>query len=216
MPGGERKADAPLRVGLTGGIASGKSTVARMFEELGAIVIDTDAIAREVVAKGQPALEAIRAQFGAGVIRDDGALDRRTLRQRIFSDSDDRRRLEGIVHPRIRAETVRRAESAGGPYQLIVVPLLVGSPLRDFVDRVLVVDCDESAQIQRLVTRDGESESGARRMLAAQSSREERLAIADDVIHNDGSLEATRRQVATLHRKYSGCNGGDPGVHRAK
>lgn len=204
MRDGPHKSGTPLRVGLTGGIASGKSTVAGMFAELGAIVIDTDAIAREVVEKGEPALDAIRAAFGAGVIRDDGTLDRGALRQLVFSEPVQRRRLEAIVHPRIRAETVRRADTAGGPYQLIVVPLLVESPLRAFVDRVLVVDCEQSAQIRRLMARDGESESGARRMLAAQSSREARLAIADDVIHNDGDLEATRRQVATLHRRYCG------------
>ena len=199
-----RNSDRPLRVGLTGGIASGKSTVADMFAELGAIVIDTDAIAREVVEIGEPALDEIRAAFGAGVIRDDGTLNRPALRELVFSDPAQRRRLEAIVHPRIRSETVSRAESAGGPYQLIVVPLLVDSPLREFVDRVLVIDCDESAQIRRLMARDGESETGARQMLAAQSSREVRLAIADDVIHNDGDLEATRRQVATLHKVYSG------------
>jgi dephospho-CoA kinase len=197
-----RNSDRPLRVGLTGGIASGKSTVAGMFAELGAIVIDTDVIAREVVRPGEPALDEIRAAFGAGVILDDGTLNRRALREIVFSDPGLRRRLEGIVHPRIRAETVRRAETAGGPYQLIVVPLLVESPLKDVVDRILVVDCEESAQIRRLVARDGESEAGARRMLAAQSSRDERLAVADDVIHNDGDLVDTRRQVATLHRTY--------------
>jgi dephospho-CoA kinase len=198
-----RKSGEPLRVGLTGGIASGKSTVARMFAELGAIIIDTDAIAREVVAKGEPALDEIRAGFGSGVLCGDGTLNRPALRELVFSDPSQRRRLEAIVHPRIRAETVRRAEAADGPYQLIVVPLLVESPLKEFVDRILVVDCEEAAQIGRLMVRDGESGTGARRMLAAQSSREARLAIADDVIHNDGDLEATRRQVATLHRRYS-------------
>ena len=211
-----RNSHRPLRVGLTGGIASGKSTVAGMFAELGAIVIDTDAIAREVVRAGEPALDQIRAAFGAGVILGDGTLNRRALRDIVFSDPGLRRRLEDIVHPRIRAETVRRAETEGGPYQLIVVPLLVESPLKDFVDRILVVDCEESAQIRRLVARDGESEAGARRMLAAQSSRDERLAIADDVIHNDGDLEDTRRQVATLHSRYSSANDGEPGFRRAK
>ena len=213
---GAHKSGRPLRVGLTGGVASGKSTVARMFAELGAIVIDTDAIAREIVEQGEPALDELRVAFGARVIRGDGTLDRPALRQLVFADPGQRKRLEAIVHPRIRAETVRRAEAAGGPYQLIVVPLLVGSPLREFVDRVLVVDCEESAQIRRLMARDGEPEPGARRMLAAQSSREARLAIADDVIHNDGDLESTRRQVATLHLAYSSDSGGDPGVRRTK
>jgi dephospho-CoA kinase len=193
---------APLRIGLTGGIASGKSTVADLFAELGATIIDTDVIAREVVAPGQPALDEIAAAFGESLIDDDGYLDRGALRKLVFADDAARKRLEAIVHPRIQDETGRQSNRAGGEYQIIVVPLLVESPLKNLVDRILVVDCDEETQIRRLTARDAESEELARRMLAAQSSREERLAIADDVIRNDDSLTSTLDQVAALHEIY--------------
>ena len=191
-----------MRVGLTGGIASGKSTVAEMFAELGVPVIDTDVIAREVVQPGTPALEEIRRAFGAEVITADGRLDRAAMRRIIFADEDARRELEGILHPRIQKATAQQARTAGGEYQLIVVPLLTESPLRDFVDRVLVVDCDEQTQLRRLLARDAESERQARRILAAQASRGARLAIADDVIRNDADLAQTRDQVASLHDAY--------------
>lgn len=192
----------PLRIGLTGGIASGKSTVADMFAELGVPVIDTDTIAREVVRPGKPALAEIRETFGAGVIATDGTLDRSAMRGIVFGDDAARHRLESILHPRIGRATRKQAETAGGAYQVIVVPLLVESSLREFVDRVLVVDCDEETQVARLLTRDAESENQARRMLAAQSSRAERLAIADDVVANDGTLDDTREQVLALHQRY--------------
>ena len=203
---------APLRIGLTGGIASGKSTVANIFAELGATIIDTDIIAREVVAPGQPALDEIAATFGESLIDGDGHLDRAALRKLVFADDAARKRLEAIVHPRIQDETRRQSDRAAarnrltnqakGHYQIIVVPLLVDSNLKEFVDRVLVVDCDEATQIRRLTARDAESEDQARRMLAAQSSREERLAIADDVIRNNGNLASTRDQVVALHEIY--------------
>lgn len=192
----------PLRIGLTGGIASGKSTVAELFADLGVAIIDTDVIAREVVMPGQPALDEIRDAFGEMVIDADGSLSRAVMRKLIFADEDARRRLESIVHPRIQDETYRQSNQEGGDYQLIAVPLLVESPLKSFVDRILVVDCDEDTQIRRLLSRDGETEDQARRILAAQASREERLAIADDVIGNDGSLASTRSQVAALHEIY--------------
>lgn len=194
--------DSPLRIGLTGGIASGKSTVADMFTDLGVPVIDTDVIAREVVRPGKPALEEIREAFGDAVIAADGTLDRPAMRAIVFGDDAARRRLEAILHPRIGEATREQADAAGGEYQVIVVPLLVGSSLRTFVDRVLVVDCDEETQVSRLLARDAESEAQARRILAAQSSRDERLAVADDVIANDGDLDETRRQVLALHRRY--------------
>ena len=201
----DRPTDAtPLRVGLTGGIASGKSVVADMFEELGAVIIDTDVIAREVVMPGQPALDEIRAEFGPDVIAPDGTLDRRAMRKRVFEDEPLRLRLEEILHPRIRDETFRQASRAGGDYQLIVVPLLAESPLKDYVDRILVVDCDEDIQVSRLLERDAETIEQAQRILAAQASREERLTIADDVIDNSRSLEETRRQVEDLHQRYVG------------
>ncbi len=191
-----------LRVALTGGIASGKSAVSAMFAELGVAVIDTDVIAREVVEPGQPALEDIRERFGDAVLDPDGRLDRASLRQRVFADDAARADLEAILHPRIGLETRRQALEATGSYQLIVVPLLVGSPLLDFVDRVLVVDCSEETQLERLLARDAESEEQARRMLAAQASREQRLAIADDIIRNDGSIDDLQRQVLRLDRRY--------------
>lgn len=192
----------PFRVGLTGGIASGKSTVANMFAGLGAVVIDTDVIAREVVAPGQPALDEIAQTFGESVLTAAGGLDRVAMRQLVFSDDDARKRLEAIVHPRIQEETRRQSAQAGGIYQIIAIPLLVESTLKSFVDRILVVDCDEETQIRRLLVRDAESEAQARRMLAAQTSRSERLAIADDVISNDQTLADTQDQVTALHEIY--------------
>ncbi len=194
MPDKKTRDTPPLRIGLTGGIASGKTTVAKLFAELGAHIIDTDVIAREVVAPGQPALGEIRDRFGPSVINDEGGLDRKTMRELVFSDDARRRQLEAILHPRIRDEVLRQSETAAGPYQVIVVPLLTASPLQAFVDRILVVDCDEETQIRRLLARDTESEAQARRILAAQSSRDERLGIADDVIDNDGDLDDDPRQ----------------------
>ena len=196
------RSTTPFRVGLTGGIASGKSTVADLFSELGIPVIDTDVIAREVVAPGQPALDEICDRFGEHIIDAAGNLDRAAMRQEVFSDENARLDLEAILHPRIGAETRRQAGSADGPYQLIVVPLLTKSPLVRFVDRVLVVDCDEDTQIKRLLARDAETVSQARRILKAQASREERLAVADDVVENNGGLAPLRVAVTRLDRKY--------------
>ncbi len=173
-----------------------------MFAELGIPVIDTDVIAREVVQPGEPALDEIRQLFGDSIIDVAGNLDRTSLRKKIFSNDDARRDLESILHPRIGAEVVRQADSAGGPYQLIVVPLLTSSQLLHFVDRVLVVDCDEETQLQRLLARDTETVEQAQHMLAAQANRQERLAIADDVIQNDRSLDHTRSQVTDLDQRF--------------
>ena len=191
-----------MRIGLTGGIASGKSTVADMFASLGVPVIDTDVIARELVEPGQPALDEIRSAFGDGVIGDDGRLDRPAMRRIVFADDEARHRLESLLHPRIRDAAMQQSIDAGGDYQLIVVPLLVDSPMRHAMDRVLVVDCDEQTQVTRLLARDAESQAQARRMIAAQAARDERLAIADDVVNNDGPLTDTLRQVKDLHRRY--------------
>jgi dephospho-CoA kinase len=191
-----------FRVALTGGIASGKTTVANLFGELGAALIDTDIIARDVVEPGTTGLDQVVAEFGASVIDNGGALDRRALRKIVFADESKRSRLEQILHPLIRAETERQMCTLDGPYQLIIVPLLVESPLKDHADRVLVVDCSEQKQLERLLARDVESEAQACRMIAAQSSREERLAIADDVIVNEEDLETTRAQVADAHKAY--------------
>lgn len=191
-----------LRIGLTGGIASGKSLVAEMFHELGAVIIDTDEIARELVQRGQPALAEIIAGFGPQVIDSQGNLDRKRLRAAVFEDPGKRARLERILHPRIRDRTLARAAEAGGPYQLIVVPLLIESGFDRLVDRVLVVDCSETLQRRRLAKRDAESPEQIDRMLAAQAKRADRLAIADDVIDNGSSLEKTRAQVQALHKRY--------------
>ena len=193
---------APLRIGLTGGIASGKSTVADLFAELGVPIIDTDLIAREVVEPGRPALDEIRETFGPSAIDADGRLDRNAMRAIVFADDAKRRTLEGILHPRIRAEAARQAALATGPYHIVVVPLLAESPMRAEMDRILVVDCSVATQLERLLARDAGSRDQAERMIAAQATREERLAIADDVIENDGDLADTRRQVADLHAHY--------------
>jgi len=192
----------PLRIGLTGGIASGKSTVADMFAELGVPVIDTDVIAREIVKPGAAALREIRARFGDEFIDAAGNLDRAAMRRLIFADDSARLDLEAILHPRIGAETRRQADAAGGPYQIIVVPLLAGSPLLQFVDRVLVVDCDEDTQIKRLLARDAETIDQAHSILAAQASREQRLDLADDVVVNDRDIDSVRQQVTILDTAY--------------
>jgi dephospho-CoA kinase len=192
----------PLRIGLTGGIASGKTLVSRQFAALGVPVIDTDELAREVVAPGSEGLAAVHARFGDGVLAADGSLDRRALRARVFADPDARRDLEAITHPRIRALVDARAAAAGGPYQVIVIPLLVESARRTTVDRVLVVDCPESLQLERLLRRDGGSREQAEAILAAQATRAQRLAVADDVIVNTGDPAAVDAEVAALHRRY--------------
>lgn len=192
----------PFRIALTGGIASGKSIVADMFAERGAAIIDTDVIARELVQPGGAALEEIRERFGDQFIGPSGDLDRAAMRKLIFNNDQSRQDLEAILHPRIGAEVRRQAEIADGHYQVIVVPLLLGSPLLHYVDRVLVVDCEETTQLERLLARDAETAEQARRILAAQAGREERLAIADDIISNDGSISDTKRQVKKLDKRY--------------
>ncbi len=190
-----------MRVGLTGGIASGKSTVARLFAERGVPVIDTDEIARDVVAPGGPALTQLVEAFGPDILAADGSLDRVRMREQAFADDENRRRLEQIVHPAIRAELERRSAAAAGPYQILEIPLLVETSVR-YVDRVLVVDCSPETQLRRLLARDAGTESQARAMLAAQASREQRLQRADEVIVNDGEPTALPPQVNRLHAKY--------------
>ena len=191
-----------FKIGLTGGIASGKTTVADNFAELGVPVIDTDVIARQIVSPGEPALDEIRERFGDSVIDESGELNRSAMRELIFSDDEQRLALENILHPKIGAETRRQSAVAGGDYQVIVVPLLVGSPLLQFVDRVLVVDCDENTQVERLLARDAESIQQARKIISAQPSRDERLAIADDIISNNHGLAEIKQQVLLLDKKY--------------
>ncbi len=193
-----------LRIGLTGGIASGKSTVADLFAARGATVLDTDVIAREVVEPGRPALGALVIALGGGILDDTGRLDRAELRRRLFEDARTRRDIEAVLHPAILAELEWQARQAPGPYQLFVIPLLVENHLEKVVDRVLVVDCSEEEQLRRLTARDGESRESALRMLAAQASREQRLAIADDVIDNGGQAADLPAQVAAFDLKYRG------------
>jgi len=165
-------------------------------------IIDTDIVARQVVEPGEAGLAEIHDAFGAAVIRADGSLDRKALRIIVFDDANKRQQLEAILHPRIRAETLRQVEAVTAPYLIIVVPLLVESPLLEMMDRVLVVDCSAAMQLERLLLRDGETEVTAQRMIAAQASREDRLASADDVIDNSGAAEAARQQVLGLHQTY--------------
>ena len=191
-----------FRIALTGGIASGKSTVADLFAALGVPVIDTDVIARQVVEPGQPALAEVVAAFGAECLDDSGRIDRRRMRELIFADPDARRRLEAILHPAIREEMARRSLAAGGPYQLLVIPLLAEGGRRDHVDRVLLVDVPEETQVQRLMARDSVSREQARASLNAQARRAARQALADDVLVNTGGVDELRQAVASLDARY--------------
>lgn len=191
-----------LRIGLTGGIASGKSTVAQRFIELGVPVIDADEAARAVVAPGEPGLAEVVGRFGSSVLAENGKLDRRALRDLIFNDPAARRDLEAILHPLIRAHMERRAVSAEGPYVVLAIPLLIEGGSLDRVDRILVVDVDEAAQLQRVVTRDGGTLEQARAILASQASRSSRLDQADDVLPNTGTVSDLRQAVDRLHAEY--------------
>jgi dephospho-CoA kinase len=191
-----------LRVGLTGGVASGKSTVADLFARLGAVVLDTDQIAHEIVEPGQPALSQLVAALGNDILGPDGRLDRPRLRARMFADADLRRAVESVLHPLILAELGRRSEAAAGPYQILVIPLLVEGDYAGLVDRVLVVDCPPEMQIERLMLRDDETRVGAQAMLDAQVGRLERLKVADDLIVNNGVVADLGKLVADLDRQY--------------
>jgi len=192
----------PLRIGLTGGIASGKSTVARRFMELGVPVIDADVAARTVVAPGTPGLAQVIRRFGAGVLAENGELNRSALRALIFADPGLRRELEAILHPLIRADMERSAEGSRGAYLVMAIPLLVEGGPSDRVDRILVVDVDEERQIQRVMDRDGGSRDQALAILESQASRSARLAVADDVLTNTGTVTDLRQAVDALHRRY--------------
>jgi dephospho-CoA kinase len=190
-------------VGLTGGIGSGKSAAADEFAALGATVVDTDVIAHELTDSGGAAMASIGKLFGPEVVSADGSMDRKKVRERVFADPAAKRKLERLLHPMIREESARRIAAAAGPYVVHVVPLLVESPdYRKRVDRVLVVDCPEQTQIERVRARSGLSESEVRAIMRTQVTRAERVAAADDVIDNGGSRESMRKQVAALHQKY--------------
>ncbi|WP_310447490.1 dephospho-CoA kinase [Thiobacillus sp.] len=190
-------------VALTGGIGSGKSTVADAFAALGVPVIDTDVIARELTAPGGAALDPVREAFGDAVMQPDGTLDRAVLRQRVFSDTEARFRLETILHPLIRRGVEQALSGLAARYALIVVPLLVETgAYRDVLQRILVVDCPESTQVERVMARSGLAREEVEAILAAQTTRAERLASADDVITNTATPEDLRAMVAALHQRY--------------
>ena len=191
-----------LRVGLTGGIASGKSRVAEMFAALGVPIVDTDEIAREVVAPGTAGLAAVRAAFGAAILAEGGSLNRGKLRELVFDDGSARRRLEAILHPLIRAATLARLSMLEATYVIVVVPLLLETDFAALVDRVLVVDCPPETQLERVMRRDSVSRPRAESIVSAQLDRKARLDAADDVIDNSRTLEHTRVQVGALHTRY--------------
>jgi len=192
-----------LVVGLTGGIGSGKSAAADAFAKLGATVVDTDAIAHELTGPGGAAIAQLRRLFGDGMVDAAGAMDRKRMRELVFADAGKKQRLEALLHPMIRAESERRIAAAPGPYVVHVVPLLVESPgFRERYPRILVVDCPEALQVARVRQRSGLAEAEIRRIIASQIQRESRLAAADDVIDNSGSIAAMQQQVRQLHERY--------------
>jgi dephospho-CoA kinase len=193
----------PFCVGLTGGIGSGKSVASGMFGELGAAVVDTDEISRALTAPGGAAIPPIRDEFGPQFIAADGGLDRARMRDLVFGDAGSKLKLEAILHPQIRKRARAAVGAARQPYVIVVVPLLFESgAYSDLVQRTVVVDCDEARQVERAAARSGLSDADVRRIIAAQMPRAERLKRADDVLDNDGSLPALRRQVARLHAQY--------------
>jgi len=190
-------------VGLTGGIGSGKSAAADGFALLGAAIVDTDLIAHQLTAPGGGAIAALRDAFGAAAITDDGALDRVAMRERVFADPAQRKRLEGILHPMIRSASARQCDEAEAPYVVLVVPLLIESGnYSDRCNRICVVDVPEQIQVERVVSRSGLTAERVRSIMAAQASRESRCAAADDIIDNSGDLAALQVQVERLHRVY--------------
>lgn len=192
----------PLRIGLTGGIASGKSTVSGRFAQLGVPVFDADDIARALVEPGATGYGPVVEAFGEGILTGDGRIDRRRLRKVVFDDPDARRRLEAILHPLVRDELARRIDACTAPYCIAAVPLLIEAAQTDLVDRVLVVDAPEELQRTRLLQREGWSAEEADAVIRAQASRADRLAAADDVIENAGGVGDLLRAVDDLHARY--------------
>ncbi|OGA37566.1 MAG: dephospho-CoA kinase [Betaproteobacteria bacterium RIFCSPLOWO2_12_FULL_62_13b] len=193
----------PFTVGLTGGIGSGKSAAAQVFEELGIMVIDTDAVAHALTGPGGAAIEPIRAAFGAAYLTPEGALERARMRELVFANASKKRLLESILHPLIRARTSELVQAARSPYVILMVPLLVESgDYRRRCQRVLVVDCPEELQVERVMARSGLAAGQVRAIMANQVTREARLAAADDVVDNSQDLAQLRRQVEALHASY--------------
>ncbi|MFZ6766427.1 dephospho-CoA kinase [Undibacterium sp. Di26W] len=194
---------ARFALGLTGGIGSGKTTIANILGELGAALIDTDVIAHQLTVSGGLAIPSILTQFGDNLLTADGAMDRSAMRELVFSDPAQKHKLENILHPLIRQETEKAASTATGSYLIFVVPLLVESGnWKSRVDRVLVVDCDEETQIRRVMSRNSLNREQVLAIMHNQASRQQRLAAADDVIANQGPLEIIRTQVVQLHQQY--------------
>lgn len=192
-----------LKIGLTGGLGSGKTAVTKEFSRLGVPIIDTDEISRELTADNGPALPLLKKAFGKSVLNANATLNRELLRSRILEDDMERERLESILHPMIQREVTRRISSTSAPYVLVVIPLLVEVGSYDkLLDRILVVDCDEETQVRRALARGGWPESEIRAMIAKQATRQVRMARADDIIHNEGSWDDMAAQVASLNEKY--------------
>lgn len=193
-----------LRIGLTGGIGSGKSTVSALFAKLGVHIIDTDLISRELVEPGRPALKALADHFGQDVLNADGSLNRPHLRAHIFGHPEERHWLEQLLHPLIRQEVQNRISQDPGPYTIIVIPLLTEGYRQDYpyLDRICVVDCEDAFQLERTASRDGISTELAAEMVRSQLSRDARLALADDVLTNNHDLSTLEAQVMKLHQRY--------------
>jgi dephospho-CoA kinase len=194
-----------LCIGLTGGIASGKSAATEAFQTLGIVIADADVAAREAVAPGSEGLRAVVAAFGDDVLDATGALVRAAMRRRVFEDADARKQLEAIIHPRVRAALQAQCEAAASPYAIAAIPLLTevgGRSAYPWLQRILVIDVPVEVQRERLIRRDGIDAGLAERMIAAQATRAQRLALADDVVANSGSLETLRQHLAALHAQY--------------
>ena len=191
-----------LKIGLTGGIGSGKSTACEIFSELGVPIIDADIVARKVVQAGMPALQLIKEEFGEDIITKDGLLDRKKVRDQIFTNEIDRKKLENILHPVIYERIVHETENIDSSYCIISIPLLLETEALDIIDRVLIIDVSEKLQLSRASVRDNASLNDIKRIIRTQMSRDNRLAAADDIINNEGDIENLRRQIHDLHEFY--------------
>lgn len=192
----------PLTIGLTGGIGSGKSAVSQIFSELDVPVIDTDELSRELVKKGSPLLKEIEDYFGKNIILNSGELDRKQLRQIVFRDKKKKQWLEKLLHPEIKCLLLERLKMFNDTYVIVVVPLLLENDNYNFIDRVLVVDCSESLQLNRAIERDQSSPEVVKKIIDSQLPRAKRLALADDIIVNEGPIESLKEKVLALHEKY--------------
>ena len=191
-----------LIVGLTGGIGSGKSAATKLFSNAGIDIIDADEVARDVVALGSEGLEQITSHFGVGILNEDGSLNRGALRERVFNNETEKQWLNGLLHPLIRQAMMQQINDSTSPYCILSVPLLVEGKLHEMCDKVVVVDCPESMQLSRAMQRDGSTQEIIENIMASQATRAQRLAVADEVIDNSGSLDFLKQQVEALHDKF--------------